>query len=608
MPLSRPYQNDALEAIREDRAAGLNSLLLVMATGLGKTVVLSHLPTEVLDLKPGDQMVVLVHRDELAFQSVEKLERYNPGLKISMEKAQYRSDPDSDIIVASVQTIGKAGESGSAYCDRIKSINPDRVVCVVIDEAHHAACAETYLRILRYLRVMKGDPARNKNTLLLGVTATPNRSDNIGLEVIFDKITFDYGIEQACQDGVMIEGALYPYLAKPVGHRVNTDVSLKNVKITAGDFNIGDLGKTINTPERNNLIVDKYLELGGGQQFMCFTVDIQHAHDISAAFFRRGISCYPVSGKTPPEERKKFLRLFNEGAAGGLASCAALSEGSDLPRATVGLMARPTKSSSRYIQEVGRVLRPFPSPEDYLELRSRGVMPPLVKHSATIIDFCDSSARHSLVTIPTLFGLRPEFDLKGESAPAVAAKIAEIQKKQPGLDLKQYSNLEDIKSAVLHVDLFRPPVVPEVARKHSKFSWLEIAPGCYSINVASTGSSLQIREDALGKYEVAHTKNGVRAIHTTCDSLPNAFAIADGLVPPADTVLLKTNAAWHKEGPTDKQCNMLWYRDRDIKRRYKSSHEFYKFAKAQFDAGNLSFSKGSISRLIDKATHAGGGA
>lgn len=607
MPLSRPYQNTAIRAINEDLAVGINALLLVLCTGSGKTVLAANLPTEVLKMKRGEQLMFLVHRDELVFQAKEKFERYNPELNVSIEKAEYYADPNADIIIASVQTLGKEPDDGSTYGKRLKKFNPARLRCLVIDESHHSP-GENYLRIIRYFRVMKGDAARDPSKLLLGITATPNRSDNIGLELVFDKITYDYGIEQACNDGIMIDGELYPYLARPHGHRVSTNVDISKVKSTKDDFNIAQLGNAINTPERNNLVVDKYIELGQNFPFMVFTADIQHSHDMSAAFIRRGLICYPVSGNTPKDERRKFIRLYKEGAALGLASCDALTEGSDLPMATVGLMAKPDKSPLKYQQKAGRIFRPYPSPEDYIEMRAAGIVPDRIKKTAIIIDFCDTSARHSLVTIPTLYGLRADFDLRGESAADVAAKVSAIQKKLPGIDIKQYSSLEAIESAVLHVDLFRPPTVPDLVRKHSKFGWLEVGEGCYQIGIASTGSLLQVKVNTLGQYEVAASKNGTRVVLDTASSPSAAFAIADKMVPPTDTVLLKTTAAWHKEGPSAKQAQKLYYMDRELKVRYKSAGEFFAFAEKQHAAGNQNYSKGGLSRMIDSKTHAQGAA
>ena len=105
MPL-RSYQNKAIAAIRKHYEAGVTRQLLCMSTGSGKTEVFAHLPSELKEILPG-KMLVLVNRDELAKQAYRKLVQRNPNLKVGIEAGNLYAPDDSDIIVSSVQTLGR---------------------------------------------------------------------------------------------------------------------------------------------------------------------------------------------------------------------------------------------------------------------------------------------------------------------------------------------------------------------------------------------------------------------------------------------------------------------------------------------------------------------
>ena len=163
----RPYQQEALDAVNTFSDKGINRQLVVLPTGAGKTVIFSHLPQTKVNSLP---MLVLAHRAELLYQAKEKIGWSNPELDIQIEQADNVAG-HCDVVVASVPTLGRA-ES-----ERILKYPKDYFKTIVIDEAHHAA-APTYRRILDYFNP----------SLLLGVTATPQRSDNTRLTDVFDEI------------------------------------------------------------------------------------------------------------------------------------------------------------------------------------------------------------------------------------------------------------------------------------------------------------------------------------------------------------------------------------------------------------------------------------
>ena len=91
-------------------------------------------------------------------------------------------------------------------------------------------------------------------------------------------------------------------------------------------------------------------------------------------------------------------------------------------------MARPTKSGLLFRQQVGRILRPYPSPEDLAEMARRGTEPAYIKQNALIIDVCDVSGRHSLISSPTLFGLRRDYNAQGKPLIEQVEEIRKIER------------------------------------------------------------------------------------------------------------------------------------------------------------------------------------
>jgi superfamily II DNA or RNA helicase len=565
-----------------------------MATGLGKTVVAAHIP-EMVDLSRRKKRgLFVVHRNELCLQTADKFHKYNPSLKIGIERAQYRAD-DADIVIASVQTLGKAingGEEGAEcewkYGDRITQFNPDDFSFVIGDEIHHGVSA-IYQSIFRYFRVLKGEDNCDQTKLFLGFTATPNRSDSLGLELLFDKITVDYGIAPAITDG---------WLTRIVAHRIETEHDISQVHTVHGDFNQAELEAAINTPARNELIAREYCKHKPEGPAFFFTVDVKHAHDLAETMRAHKVNVYPISGHTPEAECKRFMRLINEGSIDGLASAGKLIEGIDCPRVMTGAMCVPTKSKLRFQQMVGRVVRPFPAPED------RESHVGWVKPHALILDFCDLSGRHSLVTIASLFGLRAKFDAKGGDVLQQAREIESLESSNPGIDFREEEDIEAarakadrFKTSRHLVDLLAPPQSPEELRRLSRFDWLKETEGSYHLGLMNN-TMLSIRENGLGHCDVYRHIKGIRTKLYVAKTLKEAVAMAEKEIPSEDRHVMSTDASWRLEECTEKQTRMLWMLDRRLKKEFPTPSSLHQFCIERFKGGDASYGRGGVSNRI----------
>src|SRR5690606_21023577 len=154
----RPYQASAIKAINEAERQGVKRPLVVHPTGTGKTVTVSHLIAPRAGI---GRALVLVHRDELANKTVDKINLVAPELTTGVVKAE-RNEVDRDVVVASVQTIHRDNRLAA-----LLAAGP--VETVVVDEAHHAP-APTWTKVLTGLGSFSPF-----GPLTVGFTATPER-------------------------------------------------------------------------------------------------------------------------------------------------------------------------------------------------------------------------------------------------------------------------------------------------------------------------------------------------------------------------------------------------------------------------------------------------
>ena len=539
----RPYQEEALQAVVDNLCAGIRQQLLVLATGLGKTVLAAQLPTVLKDLAPG-KLLFIAHRNELLTQAKDKIQAWNPTLKIGLEKAESHADPNDDVIIACNASIGRTGSTRMEHFW-------DGISVIVIDEVHHAV-ADSYLNILNDSGVLLPDSKK----VLIGLTATPKRHSRkrtgqtdlldedelISLKSIFKKVVYSYGIRKGIKQG---------YLAPLCGFRINTRTSLDNVKTTAGDFQVDQLSNAVNTFERNAQVVKVWKDNVKDKQTLCFTVDVQHAKDLAETFLRNGVMAQPIYGDDP--QRAEKLKWFESGKVQVLCNCALLTEGFDSPSVACIVLARPTKSGSLYTQMIGRGTR-----------LKEG------KENCTVIDICDNYRRCSLVTLPTLVGLSPEMDLQGSSVTAAAEKMEELQEKYPTVDLSHLTDLGAVNSYIESLDLFSEPYTEEV-KEFSKLTWMGCSDGSYVLQIpekqelkgmfyAHKHERLAIAENELGEYVLSISAVNVDKQLGIYNTLKEAFESADEVIRrcrPDRVKLLSRESEWHTYPASDPAKKLL---------------------------------------------------
>jgi superfamily II DNA or RNA helicase len=349
MPMTlRPYQRDVVDALSRAWRSGMQRPAAIAATGAGKTVMFAHMIGVWSVAHPGARAVVLVHREELAEQTVDKLRRVTPDLSTGVVKAE-RDETDATVVVASVQTLMRPGRA-----ERIKDVG-----LVVVDECHHYA-ADAWRRVMERLGCFRDD-----GPLVAGFTATMVRSDTRKLSTVWQDAVANVDILTLIKAG---------HLCDVRARAIEIDgLDLASVARRGGDFADGSLSDALAESNADQGIVKAYVEHGENRQAILFAPSVRFATACARAFDAADIPAAVISAATPSPERSAIYAAYRAGHIRILANCGVLTEGFDMPQASCLLMARPTQAPGLYIQMVGRVLRTFPGKEDALVLDVVGV-------------------------------------------------------------------------------------------------------------------------------------------------------------------------------------------------------------------------------------------
>ena len=335
----RPYQKKLLEAVRFSLARGNKSPLMVAPTGSGKTHIAKAIVAGAL--AKGKRVLFIAPRRELIYQTSEKLDAAGIGHGIIMAGEERSVCPD--VQLACVPTL-------HVRCVKGRMPLPDADV-LIVDEAH--------LSVARTCReVMAAYP----DAVKVGMTATPARSDGAGLGLIYDDLVMGDPVSELTQQGYLVPATYY----------APTKPDLAKVKLTAGDYNRRQLGHAMNTPQLVGDVVENWARICPDRKTVVFAVNVAHSLALRDRFLAAGVSTEQLDGTTPNDERKAILQRLRGGETQVLCNCEVLTYGWDEPSISCAVMARPTKSVTRYFQMVGRVLRPFEGKHDCIVIDHAG--------------------------------------------------------------------------------------------------------------------------------------------------------------------------------------------------------------------------------------------
>ena len=350
----KEHQETALEALAEMRRKHETIALLHHATGTGKTV------TAVLDARRcGGRTLFLVHTRELVEQAADTFRTLWPDISVGCFSDSSR-EIDTHVVCGTVQSV-------SGHLDLFSS---EAFSYIIFDEAHHAT-SDTYQRILAHF----------KPAFLLGLTATPERTDGRNILEVFQHTAHRLDLRTAVELGELVPVRCI---------RIRTNIDFSHVRYNGNEYSSRDLEKRIFVPERNRLIVQTWLTYVKGLRTVVFCVSVRHAQEIARMFREEHIPAEAVSGKMKTAERQTFQTRFRNREIQVLCVCDLLNEGWDCPEAEVLFMARPTMSKLLYTQQLGRGMRKAPD-----------------KESLIVFDFVDNASRFTMsCSLHRLFGLK----------------------------------------------------------------------------------------------------------------------------------------------------------------------------------------------------------
>lgn len=526
----RPYQIEAIEAVKAGWTDGVLNQLTVIATGGGKTLTGLKLITDELGAQPTARCLWIAHRDELLAQPLERIQEFFPRFTDHCGiVAAERDETDRRLIFASIQTIYrperlarimrngmvthlvidecfpagtlvdgrpietfKVGDTVTAYNEATGELTqsvvtqtfrnpaPERLVEIatasttvyctpahpiftrngwtpaadllpgdsvyvqsgdgtlhweavrfmgrrsadktaalaadgfvynlevadfhtylangmVVHNCHHST-SDTYKLTTKTLQ--SANPALRH----LGMTATPIRTDEIGLVEVYDAVAYRAGIKELIEQGFLCGLRI---------ETVRTGISLDGVSSSGEDFNQTQLAQRYNTPGLLSQIVESHKKFAQDRQAIAFCADVETAERLAEKFSQHGIPAFALSHTTPNDARRDLLYRFRSGDFQVVCNYNILTEGTDLPMVKAIHMARPTRSGLTFVQMAGRALRLYPEHPD-----------------ALIIDYVPSDA-HNVIQGGDLLG-KPRQQVK-----------AEQQAEKRGVMIKGFSDTGD---------------------------------------------------------------------------------------------------------------------------------------------------------------------
>ena len=354
----RSYQEECLKALQAIRAQGKHRALVVMASGLGKTLTSAFDVQEYLSSVPNGRVLVLCHSAAILTQTKETFkaifgDNYSYGMYNGLEKVAHRTD----FLFANLQSVNLHSNE----------FTPDEFGYIIVDEAHHSP-AETYRKAIQYFRPQ----------FLLGLTATPERTDDADITEIFGKAVYEYRLEDAVQDGWLSD----------VEYRVKTDEiqSLEAYLDSGEKFTLARLNREVFVPKRDEEIVRIIREETSEKDhptIVVFCQTIAHAEEFAQLMGDAVV----IHSQLDNSEITDRLERFRSGSIRTVCAVNMLNEGIDVPRTDVIVFLRVTQSKIIFTQQLGRGLR-----------RAKG------KDKVLVLDFVSMADRLGM-----LFQLEREF-------------------------------------------------------------------------------------------------------------------------------------------------------------------------------------------------------
>lgn len=327
-------QQEALKALAKLQQDNKHKALLISATGTGKT----YLSAFAVKKANPKRLLFLAHREQILKQACKTFAKIIPDIQYGILSANHK-DFHKPYLFATINMLSKE--------ENLTQFAPTHFDYIIIDETHRAG-ASSYLKILNYFQPQ----------FLLGMTATPERTDGFDIYQLFDhNIAYEIRLNQAMQENLLC----------PFHYFGITDITVDDQEIN-DDSTFNDL----TTDARVTHIINqsKYYGFSGERlRGLIFCSQIEETQILSQKFNERGFNTIALSGKDSQETRTNAIhKLEQKERSTGLDyifTVDIMNEGIDIPAINQIIMLRPTKSAIIFVQQLGRGLRKYPQ-KDYV--------------------------------------------------------------------------------------------------------------------------------------------------------------------------------------------------------------------------------------------------
>lgn len=322
------YQEGCLVVLKTARTHGKTTALIVMASGLGKTVTVALDAREWLRNNRG-RILYLCHQNDILGQAQQTFQSvlgdgYSYGFFTGREKTAHKAD----CLFASFQTMSRNAE---------RMFSPDEFGYIIVDESHHSQ-APSHLKIVEYFRPR----------FLLGATATPDRADGLNIRSVFGEEIYNLPLEKALAQGLLTR----------VDYRLVTDeISFdKANSANTAEWSLENIDHSVFIPKRDEEIadaIDRHSSELSEQRIVVFASTIARAEQLSQSIS----GCVTIHSGVPIKERLVRLEMFRQGMIRVVITVDCFNEGIDIPEANVIVFLRSTASQRIFYQQLGRGLR-----------------------------------------------------------------------------------------------------------------------------------------------------------------------------------------------------------------------------------------------------------
>lgn len=330
----RPFQEGVIANLRQAFASGLKRLVCYGPTGCGKSVIIEAITESVL--ARGKRVAIIANRVQLVNQMAERFTA--SGIDYGILQGQNTHSIHKPVVICSIDTIASRGLP--------------EVDLIIVDEGHACAGSKSYRELFFKLN----------NVPVIALTATPfskgmaKRYKELGDDPLFQDLIIAETITGLIKLGYLVDCEIY----------APSEPDLTGVKLSRnsfGEMDYSDKSKefadAVDKPALVGDIVDHWHRLAEGKPTICFATSIAHSQHIVEQFRKSGVTAEHIDCYMEDEYKADLLADFKAGKFTILSNCTLLAEGFDYPACEVMILARPTKSLIRYIQMVGRILRPF---------------------------------------------------------------------------------------------------------------------------------------------------------------------------------------------------------------------------------------------------------